>query len=428
VEFNRQVLACVDAAIEALNEDNRVLVELGSRLTAAVGAAQENLRAAQESLGQDIQAAQESLGRDIQAAQDRLGRDITAARESLGQEIQMVQESLGPEMADIRKHWAEWRAGWEHKLAQNEIQFLRSVADLQGAFQHRATLMDMSFRETVRGQHADFTGALERSAVEIQKRLWLEFERTMHAELRIIRQRSQILATGVVGAGHAPPVPVSEPSPDSAPLAIDMARFALCFRGSEEYVKAGQRQYVANFEGCQNVLDIGCGRGEFLETMREANIPAVGIDLSQESVAICRLKGLQAETADLFTYLAGLPEESLDGIFCAQVVEHLPPERLPEMIQLCAGRLGRNGVMVIETPNPECLAIFATHFYLDPTHARPIPHKLLAFYLEESGVGVMEVRKLAPAVESMPSLDLLPEAFREAFFGGLDYAIIGKKL
>ena len=424
VEFNRQVLACVDAAIEALNEDNRALVELGSRIAAAP----ENLRATKESLGQDIQAAQESLGRDIQAAQERLGQDIQAAREGLGQEIQMVQESLGPEMADIRKHWAEWRAGWEHKLAQNEIQFLRSVADLQGAFQHRATLMDMSFRETVHAQHADFTGALERSAVEIQKRLWLEFERTIHAELRIIRQRSQVVAVDAVGAGHpATHGQVARPSQEPAP-AIDLARFALCFRGSEEYVKAGQRQYLPNFEGCQNVLDIGCGRGEFLELMREANIPAVGIDLSQESVAICHLKGLQAETADLFTYLAGMPEESLDGIFCAQVVEHLPPERLPEMIQLCAGRLARNGVLVIETPNPECLAIFATHFYLDPTHARPVPHKLLAFYLEESGVGIMEVRKLAPAVESMPSLDSLPEAFREAFFGGLDYAIVGKKL
>jgi len=154
----------------------------------------------------------------------------------------------------------------------------------------------------------------------------------------------------------------------------------------------------------------------------------VGIDLSRESVATCRLKGLEAETADLFTYLAGLAEESLDGIFCAQVVEHLPPERLPEMIRLCASRLTRNGVLVIETPNPECLAIFATHFYLDPTHARPVPQPLLAFYLEEFGVGVVEVRKLAPAVESMPSLDSLPEAFREAFFGGLDYAIVGKKL
>jgi len=126
VEFNRQVLACVDAAIEALNEDNRALVELSSRIRAG----QENLRAAQESLGQDIQAAQESLrqefkviqdslGQDMQTSEEKLGQDIKAAQEGLRQEIQMVQESLGPELADIRKHWAEWRAGWQYKLAQN---------------------------------------------------------------------------------------------------------------------------------------------------------------------------------------------------------------------------------------------------------------------------------------------------------------------
>jgi O-antigen chain-terminating methyltransferase len=419
VEFNRQVLGCVDAAIEALNEDNRALVELSSRIAAG----QENLRAAQESFGQDIQAAQESLGRDIQAAQESLGRDIQTAQESLGQEIKMVYQ----ELADMRKHWAEWRAGWEYKLAQNEIQFLRSVADLQGAFQHRTTLMDTSFRELVRAQHADFTFAWERSVADIQARLRLEFERTFHSELRLIRQRTQLLAAGGTGTGHAQPLPAGGASQDSAPLALDLARFADRFRGSEEHVKAGQRHYVQDFEGCQSVLDIGCGRGEFLEIMREANIPAVGIDLSRESVETCRLKGLEAETADLFAYLAGLEEESLDGIFCAQVVEHLPPERLPEMIQLCARSLMRNGVIAIETPNPECLAIFATYFYLDPTHARPVPHPLLAFYLEEFGVGVMAVRKLAPAVESMASLASLPEAFRDAFFGGLDYAIIGKK-
>ena len=86
------------------------------------------------------------------------------------------------------------------------------------------------------------------------------------------------------------------------------------------------------------------------------------------------------------------------------MVEHLPPERLPEMIRLCASRLARDGVIAIETPNPECLAIFATHFYLDPTHTRPVPHPLLAFYLEEFGMGRIEVRRLSPAVESMPSL------------------------
>ena len=109
-------------------------------------------------------------------------------------------------------------------------------------------------------------------------------------------------------------------------------------------------------------------------------------------------------------------------------LEHIAPDRLPEMIKLAASRLQRNGVIAIETPNPECLAIFATHFYLDPTHQRPVPHPLLAFYLEEFGVGNIEVRRLSPAVESMPTVASLPEDFREAFFGGLDYAITGKKL
>ena len=144
-------------------------------------------------------------------------------------------------------------------------------------------------------------------------------------------------------------------------------------------------------------------------------------------MALCRSKGLEAEEADLFEYLSGQPD-TYDGIFCAQVVEHLPPDRLPEMIRLAAASLKRGGVLAIETPNPECLAIFATHFYLDPTHHRPIPHPLLVFYLEEHGMGGIEVHKLSPAVESMPALATLPREFREAFFGGLDYAIIARKL
>jgi hypothetical protein len=162
--------------------------------------------------------------------------------------------------------------------------------------------------------------------------------------------------------------------------------------------------------------------------MQAAGVAARGIDLSEESVALCRQKGLDAQVADLFPYLAQLPEESLGGVFCSQVIEHLPPERLPELVRLAASRLARDGVIAIETPNPECLAIFATHFYLDPTHTRPVPHPLLVFYLEEFGIGRIEVRKLSPAVESMPALASLPEEFRAAFFGGLDYAVIGRKL
>ncbi len=379
VEFNRKLVACVDTAIEALNDTNRALAEVGNRLT----------------------------------ERDKLREELNALK-------------------DIHSHWADWRFEWEHKLQQNEVQFLRSVADLQGAFQHRTTLMDANYRDSLHAQHTEFTAALARNALDIQERMWaelekvrLEYERLIHSELRTLRQRTTV--TPLQGSGGEA---ASAPGQAGRPAlpGFDYARFAERFRGTEEYVKAGQKIYLPYFQNRRSVLDIGCGRGEFLELMRDAGVSARGIDLSQESVAACRHKGLEADTADLFEYLGEQPEAAFDGIFCAQVVEHIPPERLPEMIRLCARSLSRNGVVAIETPNPECLAIFATHFYVDPTHTRPIPPSLLVFYLEEFGVGNIEVKRLAPAVESMASLESLPGGFREAFFGALDYAAVGRKL
>ena len=370
VEFNRNVMACVEATLESLEETRRTL--------AAMGQIQDEVR----------------------------------------------------ELKDIRSHWVDWRQEWEHKLVVNETKLLRGLAELNAAFQHRSGQNESFFRDQIKLQHADFTAAVERSGVDIQKRLWADLERIrkdydhmIHSELRLIRQR---VAT-IPPAAIAPASPLPQ-GPSPAQPEFDYARFAERFRGSEDYVKKGQRFYLPYFTGRREVLDIGCGRGEFLELMREASVPARGIDLSRESVELCRQKGLQADAADLYTHLADLPEASLDGIFSAQVVEHLPPERLPDMIRLAASRLERDGVLAIETPNPECLAIFASHFYLDPTHARPVPHALLSFYMEEYGLGGIEVHRLSPAIESMPALAGLPEDFREAFFGGLDYAIVGRKL
>jgi len=432
IVFNRQLVECVDAALQALDDSNRTLRDLAGRI-AAGGAHAAALQRSQEALA----IAQRHVADELQATHRRLRDELAGARNGLREELEAVERQLEErignrqsefdsfrsdhrqletEFHDIRKHWAEWRQGWEHKLAVNEIQFLRSVADLQGAFQHRVTLMDTSYRESVRTQHAEFTVALEKAAAQVR----MEAERVIHTELRLVRQR---LAAGP--AGEAPTAP---PRSETPSLGFDYGRFAERFRGSEEYVRANQKIYLPDFSGCRNVLDIGCGRGEFLEMMREAGIRARGIDSSSESVALCREKGLEAEIADLFEYLSSQPEALLDGIFCSQVVEHLPPASLPEMIRLAASRLGPNGVIAIETPNPECLAIFATHFYLDPTHTRPVPHPLLTFYLEEFGVGGITVRKLSPAVETMPALAELPAEFRDTFFGGLDYAVVGRKL
>lgn len=343
---------------------------------------------------------------------------INATLEALDGANRAISElaSLNQQMQDLSRHWVAWRTEWEQKIEQTEVQLLRSVAELQAAFQQKIAELDSAHRDRLQAQHTDFTAALESSLRQMR----VDFERLIHMELRLIRQRA---------AFEAPPEPAAQPAyTEARPVFFDYGRFADRFRGTEEYVQAGQRAYLPYFAGRKNVLDLGCGRGEFLELMRDAGVPARGVDLDPESVALCRHKGLQAEAADLFDYLAKQPEECFDGIFCAQVLEHLNPERVAEMIKLAASRLASGGVIALETPNPECLAIFATHFYLDPTHTRPIPSPLLVFYLEEFGVSGIEVRRLAPAVESMPSVATLPTEFREAFFGGLDYAVIGRKL
>ena len=366
VEFNRAAMSCIEALLAALNESNRALSAI---------------------------AAEVSSGG----------------------------------LRDLHGSWTEWRQEWERRVTASEAQFLRSLADLHGAFQHRATVLEGNFRDLIKTQHSDFALALDRSATDTQKKLWsdvekirLDYERLIHTELRLIRQR----AAAVVHPETKQQSPAAQPAAATG-LGFDYPRFAERFRGSEEYVRNGQKFYRPFFEGRREVLDVGCGRGEFLELMREIEVPARGIELSAESVALCRSKGLQVEQADLFEYLA---DRTFDGIFCAQVVEHLRPERVPEFVRLAAATLERGGIMAIETPNPECLAIFATHFYMDPTHTRPLPPALMVFYLEEAGFGQLEVHRLSPAIESMTALAELPAEFREAFFGSLDYVVIGRKL
>jgi hypothetical protein len=109
------------------------------------------------------------------------------------------------------------------------------------------------------------------------------------------------------------------------------------------------------------------------------------------------------------------------------VVEHLPPQRVPELLRLAHTKPRSGALLAIETPNPECLAIFATHFYLDPTHSRPVPPALLAFYLEELGFTRIEVVRLHPAVEHALALASLPAEVREQFFGAQDYAAFARK-
>jgi O-antigen chain-terminating methyltransferase len=382
VEFNRAAMACVQATLEALADVSRALAALAAR---------------EKPLREELEAYH---------------------RESAEAAV---------EMRDVRRHWAEWRPAFEERRSASEIHVLRTISELQGAFQHRVTLLDQSYRELARQQHASFTAALELNTIDVQKRLWQdleqirrEYEGLIYAELRALRQRQ---AVAQASGGDASVVTHSSAG------GIDWMRFAEVFRGPEERIREHQRKHAARFAGAAHeILDIGCGRGEFLEAARELSLAARGVDSSEECVALCASKGLAAARADLFEFLDALPDHSLGGAFCSQVIEHLPPERVPLLVGLLAAKLHPGALAVFETPNPECLAIFATHFYIDPTHTRPVPAPLLRFYLEEAGFGGIEVERLEPAADSIPALQELPSPLREAFFGGLDYAILARRL
>lgn len=405
VEFNRGVIASIQATLDALEQNTRAMSRLAGHFHARVS---------------DVRGEIAGLRDELRGE----ARRIDAAIEARSREANVLLVEA-QQLRDVRAHWAQWREGWEEKLNRGEVYMLRTISELNASFQHRSTLAENEFRQSMREQHANYALALDKAGREIQERLWAdlararnEYEQIIQAELRIVRQRG---VTHTTVAGVAPEGPGSGPR-------IDWLRFADRFRGPEQHVRSHQELYVERFAGASDVIDLGCGRGEFLEAAKAAGIGARGIDLNPENIGICRAKGLDAETGDLFEHLARLPDGSLGGVYCSQVIEHLPPARIPDLVHLAAAKLRRGALIAFETPNPECLAIFATHFYLDPSHRHPVPPMLMGFYLEEAGFGGIEVVRLSPAAESIPAVNDLPPAVRDALFGSMDYAIFGRKL
>jgi O-antigen chain-terminating methyltransferase len=404
IDFNRAAMQCIQATLEALNENNRTLSSMLSW----------------------VKEQRQIMAGQVETSQQIMTGQVETSRQILEGKVEQL-EGETRELRDIRQHWYQWREALEERTNRSEIYMLRTISELQHSFQHRLTQTVGVMDDKVKTQHADYLEALDRATLDIQQRLWkdldfirVEYEKLIYNELKTVRQRLMAATAGEARDLAARPSPLA--------TSIDWLRFAERFRGAEDRVRAMQSMYVEKFAGARNVLDIGCGRGEFLEAAREGGIGARGIDLNEESVALCRGKGLEADVADVFAYLPALADQSLGGVYCAQVIEHISPDRLPEMIRLLAAKMASGALAAFETPNPECLAIFASHFYIDPTHTRPVPSSLLAFYLEEAGFGHIEVHQIEPAVESWPELTELPQTVRERFFGGLDYALFARKL
>ena len=220
------------------------------------------------------------------------------------------------------------------------------------------------------------------------------------------------------------------------------------FRGSEEDIRARLLQYVELFDGAEDVLDLGCGRGEFLALLRERGVRAHGLDVNHEMVEACRAAGLEALEGDALAYLESLPDASLGGLIAVQVVEHFQPAYLTSFLDVAYHKLKPGSKIVLETLNPSCWFAFFEAYLRDITHAWPLHPETLRFLVVASGFQRVDLRWLSPypsdaklqhvelpADARTASLAALAQAFNEnvdkanaVMFSYLDYAVVAERI
>ncbi len=202
-------------------------------------------------------------------------------------------------------------------------------------------------------------------------------------------------------------------------------------RGSRELIKERLRVYLPfinplkDLDGECSVLDLGCGRGEWLELAGEAGFKAHGVDLDEGMLAACRERGLSVETQDAITALRQIQDESLMIVSGFHIAEHISFDALQEIVKETLRALKPAGLLILETPNPENLIVGTSNFYLDPTHQRPLPPLLLSFLPEHAGFSRTKILRL----QESPDLSSASDVHLLQVLGGVspDYAVIAQK-
>ena len=196
-------------------------------------------------------------------------------------------------------------------------------------------------------------------------------------------------------------LPAGQPSGASEPVTAPFYRaFEDRHRGARELIKERLRVYLpfvrplARSQPGLAVLDLGCGRGEWLELLLENNITAQGVDLDDGMLAACRERGLSVAQGDALAHLAARADQSLLAVTGFHLAEHLPFAVLQTLFAQAHRVLAPGGLLILETPNPENLLVGAASFYIDPTHQRPLPSQLLTFLAEHQGFNPVKLLRL----------------------------------
>ena len=255
---------------------------------------------------------------------------------------------------------------------------------------------------------------------------------------RLARLERDRTRSRVPTRGEGPPASRVVAAGPVAP--IDYLAFESLARGSTTDISGRQQGYLKDFADVDDILDIGCGRGEFLTLLRSAGKRASGVDRDGDMVDHCQAEGLDVLLASAIEHLTSLDENSRGGIFAAQVVEHMRPGPLVAFLDAASRVIRPGGVVVLETINPASLSALRNYF-ADLTHAQPLVAETLAFLVGTAGFHDVETRYMSALPEEgrlqAPQEGDLPgsagtavrrnvELLNALLFAPQDYAIIAR--
>lgn len=382
---------------------------------------------------------------------DHLNRNVATHRANR----EAIDAAIGTMRGELEKLEAF------HTRLMLYLQKVTLFVDTKVRSEHIATLTNMleTGVSTVAAEyrrHAEAMTAREQRYVAAVDELRTSLASVQQTGLMLKRELERDLPAGtpppplpVSGPAGAPPASLSTPAAAPPRLGDDKyVAFESRFRGSEADIRARLLQYVDVFDGAENVLDLGCGRGEFLALLRERGIRAHGLDINHEMVEACRAAGLEAREGDALAYLASLPDASLGGLIAVQVVEHFQPAYLARFLDTAYHKLRPGSAIVLETLNPACWFAFFEAYIRDITHAWPLHPETLKFLVVASGFQRVDLRWLSPypADAKLQHIELPPDAgtvamtalaraFNEnvdkanaVMFSYLDYAVVGRRL
>lgn len=312
----------------------------------------------------------------------------------------------------------------QDKLARQQFAIKQSQSKLEGQVAHVTRSI-----EDVRQHQAAELQALEQ---QLEKRIDELIERLQKFKMDVAQQETRLShlldgsSTSVVD--QQPQFGTSERD-----HLLDSLYFSLedVLRGTPAQIKEQVKVYLPFLQQARidsDILDVGCGRGEWLEILREAGYKARGIDTNRVLIQRCRDLSLDVIEAEALSYLRALPDGNLSAVTAFHFAEHLPLETLVKFLDEAGRALKPGGLMILETPNPENLLVGSCNFYLDPTHKNPIPIPTMKLLLEARGFRCEEVLRLhAVSSTKIEVKDQLTSHLNHYLYGPMNYAVVARK-